>query len=354
MDKCKSKILLIAQPGCGGGERMTILYGKILEKDGFGIDLELIKTKSDKNMSLLPFIPSHWHVNFDSCKFRMQIFRIYKYIRKSKPDVIFVSQGYYNLMVLALRKLRLISTKVIIRDNNMPSSHGKTQIVLSRILFPKADKIIAQTKEMKDEMVKFYNLKHDRITVINNPIDKDLILAKIKEDEIVKVGSPQYVFCGRISEQKDLKTLLNAFSIVKRYKPHANLWIIGNEGPKAYVESVYKLISSLSLKESVSLLGYQSNPYKYINAADVFVLSSVYEGLPNVLIEAMYLGKPVAVTESIPYISQIINNGQNGYISKIKDPQILASSMINACTIKELPKFVDVNHSEKLIVSLFK
>ena len=345
--------MLVAQPGCGGAERVTILFGKILESNGYSVDVELIKTASDKNTTLLPFIPNHWSVNLDSCKFRKQIFVLLRYIWKSNPDIIFVSQGYYNLMVLALKRLGFISTKVVIRDNNMPSVHGKWQLYFSRFLFRTADAIIAQTEEMKIEMAKFYDVSLDKITVIHNPIDKILINEKLEAESVLQDGLPQYIYCGRIAEQKDLMTLVKAFKLVKGLMPNSKLWIIGEGSNADYADSIYHLVDSLNLNDDVVFLGYKTNPYIYIKSADVFVLSSIYEGLPNVLLEAMYIGKPVAVTESIPFISQIIKDGENGYKCSIKDPDALAAAMLKAYEIKNIRPFGDLTKGESKILDLF-
>ena len=114
-----------------------------------------------------------------------------------------------------------------------------------------------------------------------------------------------------------------------------------------------KLIKKNKMESAVFFEGYQENPHKYETGADVYALSSVYEGLPNAMIEAMYLGVPVAATECIPYISQVVKNGVNGYTCPIKDAKQLADAMLAAARIKGLPRFIDINHSEQEIVTLF-
>ena len=116
---------------------------------------------------------------------------------------------------------------------------------------------------------------------------------------------------------------------------------------------LYDIIKKNNMENAVFFEGYQENPHKYEIGANVYVLSSVYEGLPNAMIEAMYLGMPVAATECIPYISQVVKNGVNGYTCPIKDADKLAEAMLAAAKIKGLPKFIDINCSEQEIVTLF-
>ena len=118
--------------------------------------------------------------------------------------------------------------------------------------------------------------------------------------------------------------------------------------------SLKSLTCSLGISEFVKFVGFQANPYKYLKYADVFVLSSIYEGLPNVMLEAMYLGKPVAVTACIPYISQVVRPGVNGYLAPVGDSNALAKAMTEAKDIKGLSQYGDINDSEKLIVKTFK
>ena len=88
--------------------------------------------------------------------------------------------------------------------------------------------------------------------------------------------------------------------------------------------------------------------------ADVYMLSSIYEGMPNAMLEAMYLGLPIAATQCIPFISQVVEEGENGYICPVGNEKALAECMINASKMKGLPIFRDINQSEEGIVETFK
>lgn len=350
----KKRILLVTQPACGGAERVTVLYGKILEKSGFDVDILLLQLKRLKGEdSLSCFIPKEWKKYFVCSRYKYFIFHLYKCIRKTNPDIVFSSMGGFSSMLLLLKKLHLISCKVVIRDNNMPSTHGKYERRFARNLYGSADALIAQTQEMKDEMLTTYGLKDSDVTVINNPIDKDLILNMIKDSVELEPGHVNFMVCSRIAPQKDFVTMLNAFAIVKRNLSNARLYIIGRNGADEYMNKLHQIIEDKGLHDDVVFLGFQANPYKFLKHADVFVLSSVYEGLPNAMIDAMFLGIPVAATHCIPYISQVIKDDVNGYSCDCKDERGLADCMLKSSRIDGIPRHIDVNESDKNVLKIF-
>jgi len=217
-----------------------------------------------------------------------------------------------------------------------------------------ADVLIAQTKEMADRMTSFYNVRRNKIAVIHNPVDTSLIKESICEKyDFGEINCTHYIAVGRIAPQKDYMTLLKAFAEVQRRKPRSRLHIIGTCRVRKNQELLDDYIRESELTGLVTFHGFQQNPYKYMEAADVFVLSSVYEGLPNVMLEAMYLGKPVVVTRSIPYISQVVHDGINGYTVSVGKYNELAEAMMKASELHIAERFVDINNNEEQIVRLF-
>ena len=332
---------------------MTLLYGKILEKANFKIDLLLFQIHKDVDNQLKAFIPSHWNVVLIVSRFRYLIINIYQHIKRHHPDVAFCSTIGFSNLLLFLKFLHLFAGKVVVRDCNMPSKHTKLSILFSRCLFRYADILIAQTDEMKAEMMEFYHLKERKIRVIHNPIDKDLILKGIKESVEILPKSTVFMACGRLQRQKDIITLIKAFHLVRSQISNAILYLIGREGDTEYMNEIHSTIRSCEVEDCVLLVGFQENPFKYLKQADVFVLSSIYEGLPNVMLEAMYLGKPVAATRCIPYISQVIVEGENGYTCPVQDEKALAECMIAATKLKALPPYRDLNQSDDLVLNVF-
>lgn len=347
-------ILLITHSSCGGVERMTLLYAKILQQAGFDSRMLIVQNPSE-GFDLKSFIPPNIPYNLIHTRYRYLYFHVVRYILYTKPSCVFYS---FPLLVPALifSKILMPKLKVVCRDCNMPTRHQKKQSYPAKYIMQYADAIIAQTKEMKQEMAEFYHVDSEKITVINNPLDKELIQNKIRET--YQYSFPRYthyVAVSRLAPQKDYITMIKAFSIVLKQYESSQLDIIGNtHWDKDYTAKVYKIIEELGIGRHIAFHGFQENPFKYMDAADVFVLSSIHEGLPNVMLEAMYLGKPVVVTRSIPYISQVVHDGMNGYTVPVGDCEKLADAMIKARKLKMKEKFVDVNSSERQIIELFE
>ena len=340
---------------CGGAERMTLLYAKALQQAGFSCHLLIIQ-KDGMDFSLKPFIPEGLPYDLLQTKHSGLLLHVFGYVKRLHPACIFDSMPILSMAALRiLCKLLLPDMKVIFRECNTPSRHTRLQLFLTRLSLRKADAIISQTEEMKQEMMKCYALPPERITVINNPIDESFILEKAKEAcRFAETDCIHYIAVARVVPQKDYQTLLKAFSIVNKQCPKSRLHIVGDYlRDMKYKKDLDETIKNLQLEKVVRFEDFQSNPYKYIKAADVFVLSSIYEGLPNVLQEAMYLCKPVVATRCIPYISQIVKDGINGYTVPVKNPEALAKAMLKTFSLNICGKFMGNQDGDKQIVALF-
>ena len=350
-----AKILLVTGTTCGGSQRMTILYGKIFEKTGHNVEILFLKNSLQKENPLLPFVPKNWKIYTINCRHRWLFIKMAMFLHKCKHEYIFSSLAGIYSDILLLKKFGVVSCKVVVRSNNMPELNEKKSTgkkTLTR-LYPLASSIIAQTEEMKREMMRYYHLNNEDITVIHNPLDKELITEKTKESFSFDIRYTNYVAVARVVPQKDYDTMLRAFAIVHSDNPMTRLYIIGSyKNNDKYYLSLQTIIKNENISDSVFFVGLQNNPYKYMKAADCFCLSSEIEGLPNVMLEAMYLGTPVAITESIPFINQTIQSGKNGYSCPIHDYHSFADCMRKAAEIKVMPLYITDNATEKAIANL--
>lgn len=348
-------VLFITSSNCGGAERMTLLYAKILKQYGYECKL-LILMPEDKSFRLKAFIPADLPYVIVSGSRVILPYLMLDQIKKAKPEYIFDFFDYTmtTTVVRFLSKLLWPDIKIIFRECNMPlQGHTKRQLAIGKQFIKYADVIISQTDEMKMEMQKYYSLPPEQIIVINNPIDTDEILKKIKEPyHYNNSDCIHYVTVGRVAPQKDYITLLKAFAIVRHTIPKSQLHIVGHYSDNNYKAKLDNIITLLELNDYVFFEGFQPNPYKYIKAANVFVLSSIYEGLPNVMQEAMFLCKPIVATRCIPYVSQIIRNGVNGYTADVRNHEELANAMLKSCMLNVQGDFVDNERRKKQIISL--
>jgi glycosyltransferase involved in cell wall biosynthesis len=164
--------------------------------------------------------------------------------------------------------------------------------------------------------------------VIYNPVVTPKLFEQAKEQidhEWFIEGSPPFILgVGRFSTQKDFPTLIRAFSIVQKQMP-ARLMILGEGEDRPQIEA---LVRDLGLTSEVALPGFVSNPYAFMSRAAVFVLSSVYEGLPTVLIEAMAVGTPVVSTDCPSGPREILEFGKYGKLVPIGDSEAIANAIV--------------------------
>jgi glycosyltransferase involved in cell wall biosynthesis len=229
-----------------------------------------------------------------------------------------------------------IDTPLFISVNTNPNFHYRKRIYgkyLIRFLYPlkKVTAIVPVSKELKEILINKYKLDGMKIKPIYNGFDIERIqnLAKenvsdynmiLNDKSIIK-----FITIGRLSKEKGHKYLIDAFSKVIREIPNSRLFIIG-EGPLR--AKLIKSIKDNMLENKVILLGIKKNPYKYISKANVFVLSSLHEGLPTVLIEALVCNMPVISTNCETGPTEILDDGKYGFLTNVADSDDLAEKMI--------------------------
>ena len=330
------KVLMFLKNGVGGAERMTVLIGKFLVEHGSEVGIYTIGD-SGRSTPITDFIPDDIPVgNIKYTSMISLIRRIRSVLNTERPDVVFSSTLFINDKLLLLKPF-FPKIKFIMRCENYFYTFNPRQQFLIKTLYPFADAIIAQTKEMRDELINEAHINADKVHTLENPIDKSYI-----DNKISLSSSPydcsdkiRFVASGRFAYQKGFDLLVEAFNIVHQSVPDAELYIIGHKDGvcKSEYEKIEKIILGYELMDNIHCVGFQTNPYSFIKYADCFVLSSRWEGLPNVLIEAMYLGTPVAAFACIPIIERIVNDGINGYIATAEDVNELASAMLSAAKL---------------------
>ena len=196
-----------------------------------------------------------------------------------------------------------------------------------RFFLKKADHIIANSKIFKKELEKKFNVK---VSCIYNPLKKNEIINLSKEKLFFpffeKKGKEIKILnSGRLTDQRDQETLIWAVNRINKVIPF-KLAILGKGINNSKLQS---LINYYNLKNKVKLTGYKKNPYKYINSCDLFILSSKFEGLPNVLIESLLLKKYIISSNCPTGPKEIIKNNKFGDIFNVGDDKTLSKLIIN-------------------------
>jgi len=322
----------------GGAERVTVNIIKQLDKEKFDISLVMVSLEG----VFLNEIPSHVKIiNLNAKKTLYSIFKFRSIIKKIKPDIIYSTLFHTSIaQYIALFNVK-DRPKIILRNPTSPKllfqegGLGFLWKFLLKKAYKSADKILAQTPEMQDEISYYYDIKQKYVDIFINPLDTNGIDHKVNnianpfDDEKINV-----VAAGRLTQAKAFDTLLYAFKEVIEKNNKFILHIIGrDDGEK---ETLLALQKNLGLEKNVNFLGFQDNPYRFFYFSDLFVLSSRREGLPNAVLENLYLKKPVIATRCIPFMSKIINSGKNGYIVDVDDITGLSMAIINYKTLDEL------------------
>lgn len=196
----------------------------------------------------------------------------------------------------------------------------------SRIVYRAADLVVATSRGVADDLTRNFGVSPDAIRVLPNPVDLDAVRSRASEPpaqgEQLRNGEPVVVAAGRLADAKNYPLLIDAFAQLRQSIP-ARLFILG----RGELEPVLrKQVDDRGLGSAVSFLGFQSNPWKFIAQADVFALSSHYEGFGNVLIEAMTLGVPVVATTSAG-TRDIVESERNGLLVHSHTAEAFASAL---------------------------
>lgn len=348
------KVILFVHNSVGGAERMTVLIGKMLSLSDYTVYFYIVN-QGKPTSNIADFIPKEFNViNIPESKPFRLMNRMYHILKEEKPNYIFSSVLLINDKILPLRWL-FPKTKFIIRCENYLYTFSKKQRIVISLLYRMSDTIIAQTQEMKEELVKESKIKSTNIIVLENPIDKNRITEGLKEDwnPYQNIGKKIIVSSGRVCFQKGFDLLVEALAKVCEKRDDVLLYIIGDTSDKEAYSKVINIARNYGLLDKVQFMGFQNNPYPYVKYADCFALSSRWEGLPNVLLESLFLGTPAAAMSCIPAIRRIIKEGVDGYTSENGDVKGFSEAILKTLELGRVTSSYKGSTNEDFI-NLFK
>ena len=326
--------------GGGGIERVLMNLAHSFTEQGIKVDLVLSQA-GGPHMSRIPSAVTV--VDFAAPRLSACLPDLVRYLQRQQPTVLLCAGHYTNELALWAKRLSGVSTRIVVSEHNQLSLSAKSMGQIRRrlipwfirLFYPWADGIIAVSHGVADDLAKTTGLDRKLIQVIYNPAILPGLLEKAKEPLThpwFAPGEPPVILgVGRLEAQKDFPTLIRAFSQVRQIRP-ARLMILGWGPDQPKLEA---LVKDLGLEEDVSLFGYVDNPYPYMAKASVFALSSAWEGLPTVLIEAMALGTPVVSTDCPSGAAEILNNGKYGLLTPVGDGNALAEAIVDVLDGKQ-------------------
>lgn len=258
-----------------------------------------------------------------------------RYIEQSRPETIVSFLNQSNLVLLLTAPFFRGGTRVIVNVRNHISTsaeHGKSKWMrsvprLMKRFFPRADLILAPSRGVAEDVRSITGIAPDKFGVVYNPVFRPEIVELSEEMPshpwLADSDIPVVIAAGKLKPQKDFETLLRAFALV-RSRQDARLIILGRGRQET---ALLELAGQLGIKDCFQLPGHVKNPYSYFRRAAVFVLSSAWEGLPNVLIEAMACGCPVISTDCPSGPFEILDEGRVGKLVPVGNPEKLAAAI---------------------------
>lgn len=303
---------ILGSLGRGGAEKVVSILSNDYSKRGWKVDIILLLFNNidyniNKNVRIFDFTGKYKHriANLPNW-----IKNIRSYMKQNRPDIILSFAARINIITY-IASIGY-TKKIFVSERNDPKKDGRTKLIdlATKYIYPKTNGVIFQTKRAKSYFQKVKNG-----IIIPNPIEVSTIANENKSKKIVAVG--------RLTKQKNHKMLINAFSRIIQEFPEYKLEIYGQGELK---EELLNQVKELKLENSVYFMGNVSNIHECISDADVFVLSSDYEGLSNALLEAMMMGLP-CISTNCAGSDEYVKNNENGILVPVNDEDLLSESI---------------------------
>ena len=320
--------LIVFMPSIEGGgvEKNLFLVCNYFAKKVTGLKVITISNKYskkfDKSVKIVTYKSKKWDYFGRRIKYFLALVLLIREIIRNKRSIVFSFQA--NIYCILVCKI--FSIKVVARSNTAPIGWSRNffKRLVFKLVLNLSDKVMVNSLEFKKDLKKDLNIN---ALCIYNPLDKEQIKKKSKKKSINIFNSSKklkILNIGRFTEQKDQLTFLKSLNLIKN-KIKFDARIIGRGKLKKKLQDY---IEKNNLKNSVKILNFTNNPYPYIRQTDLFVLSSKYEGLPNVILESLVLKKFVISSKCRTGPKEILLNGKGGLLFKVGNHKQLANKIM--------------------------
>lgn len=321
--------------GDGGVERMLVNLAWGLASLGVKVDF-IVNQKDGPYLESLP--DTVRILEFKSNTRREKLAKLILYLQEARPAAVISAKGRDDIITIKAKYKTRLATRFFLRPGTAVSERLRARktnpfkrwLTYRRLrwLFSRADGVIAVSQGVADDIINATGIDPAKVSVVRNPNITPTLYHQAEmpvDHPWFEAGQPPvFIGMGGLRRQKDFPTLLRAFAQVNRVRP-SRLMILG-QGHK--YEALQGLAKSLGIAERVEMPGFVNNPYAYLSRAAVFVLSSRWEGSPNVLTESLAVGTPVVATDcrSGPY--EITQGGKYGRLVPVGDVDALSQAML--------------------------
>jgi glycosyltransferase involved in cell wall biosynthesis len=314
-----------------------VMLNLICEFVKHGLKVDLVLDFCEFSPYLNQFPPEVNIVKLGAYHTLERVPKLINYLQQNRPLSLLTAGFFTNVIAVIASRLASASTRVVVTEHNSPTINKKLMPFwrphywfseVARWTYPWADGIVAVSQGTAEDMAHLMKLPLERIQTIYNPI----ITSRLTEQAQVPVDHPWFapgeppviLGIGRLEPQKNFLNLVTAFAQVRKIRP-AKLMILG-EGSER--EQIKARVHELGIADDVALPGFVQNPHAYTARAAVFVLSSIWEGLSNVLIEALAIGTPAIATDCNYGPSEVLDSGRYGELVPVGDSEALAQAIL--------------------------
>ena len=324
----------------GGAERIILNLAQGITERGVPVDL-VLATATGPLLEHLP--PAVRLVDLGAPRVLLSLVALARYLRRERPRALVSSLSHANLVALWAARLAGRATPVVVTEHNTMSRTSSEQRRLERglwppvlrIFYPWASHVVAVSRGAADDFAHTTGIPRERLEVIYNPVITPALKAMARQSPDhpwFAPGQPPVILgVGRLTRQKDFPTLLRAFAGVRARRP-AHLIILGEGEERPALEA---LVDELGMADDVSLPGFRDNATAYMARSALFVLSSAWEGLPTVLIEALAAGCRVVSTDCPSGPSEILQEGRLGTLVPVGDVAAMTVAILGALDCPE-------------------
>jgi glycosyltransferase involved in cell wall biosynthesis len=314
----------------GGAERVALHIARRLVELGHRVDFVLMEATGQLLERLPPEIRV---VDLKAARIRNAVCPLVRYLRCERPDVIQARMWPVTIAAIVAKLIARSSARLIVSDHTQLSLHyGGSRSAMHalkwsvRLFYPLADVRVVVSHGAAADLARLSGVSLDQFQVIYNPLPQTEVNPELASEPAWGGVGDRIIAIGNLKAEKNHKLLIDAFARLRRGR-EARLMIVG-EG--ALREELLELAEQLGVAEDVVLSGFVLDPQRLLTSADLFVLSSDYEGFGNVLIEAMHAGVPVVSTDCPSGPAEILQGGKYGPLVPCNDPASLADAMKTA------------------------
>lgn len=327
--------VLLATYSNSGVPRIRLTLTRILASRGFNVDLVLVGGTLPE-AERIKFSDSVNVVELRKSRVAAALPSLVKYFRRARPSGIIAAESHINVIAMVALRLSCVSAPITVsfhvppdRDSSKPLWHkARWNSLIGHWVFPRAAAIVAISSGMADSLARSLRLPITSIRVIHNPVVHSGLFDKASREmePAIDTGAGFILGVGRLSPNKGFIELIDAFALI-RDDTKLNLVILGEGVDRSRLE---ERVRKLSLGNRVFLPGAVNNPYSWMANAKLFVSSSHFEGLSNVIIEALACGCPVVATDCFTGPKEILKNGRYGELVPVGDSTAMAKAIQRA------------------------